>query len=140
MRDDGLATLEMAEIAASSDPLPHRGKQALAVLRRAVPSESAWMALVDPRHPDCTTPADADLVQSPRTFPAGPTREVLGLILEGCSNRQIACTLVVPQRTVAAHVQHIPARQVAPTRTHAAVRAERAGLHVPPRAEEGRSR
>jgi hypothetical protein len=44
MREDGLAALEMAEIAASSDPLPRRGEQALAVLRRVVPFESAWLA------------------------------------------------------------------------------------------------
>jgi DNA-binding CsgD family transcriptional regulator len=340
MRDDGLAALEMAEIAASSDPLPRRGEQALAVLRRVVPFDSAWLALVDPRHPDYTTLADADLAESTRTFLAGPTHarelelagttcpkppqspsdlpfpaedlrtwaeclipagyheglavalsapggrhigflavmseaeappppelrrrlgrliplvgravdplhslaaaaqlvqravagvvvradggtdplpgmgdhellgagspalavaraaldagllhrsflwplggrhapggharvtvlaraqdlpvrvlgiaivshpgdpqgltprelEVLGLIVEGCSNRQIAGTLVVSQRTVAAHVEHILAKLRAPTRTHAAVRAERAGLYVPPRAEEGRSR
>jgi DNA-binding NarL/FixJ family response regulator len=65
--------------------------------------------------------------------------EVRGLIVEGCSNRQIACTLVVSRRTVAAHVEHIVAKLRAPTRTHAAVRAERAGLYVPPRTKEGRS-
>jgi hypothetical protein len=78
MRDDGLAALEMAEIA-SSDPL------------HAVAS----------------------------------------------SNRQIARTLVVSRRAEAAHVEHILAKLRAPTRTHAGVRAERAGLYVPPRAEEG---
>jgi DNA-binding CsgD family transcriptional regulator len=66
--------------------------------------------------------------------------EVLGLIVEGCSNRQIARTLVISQRTVAAHVEHLPAKLPAPTRTHAAVRAERAGLYVPPHAEEGPAR
>ena len=73
MRDDGLAALEMAEIAGSSDPLPRRGEQTLAVLRRVVPFDSAWLALVDPRHPDYTTLADADLATSTRTFLAGPT-------------------------------------------------------------------
>src|SRR6187200_3314180 len=68
MGENTLAALEMAEIAASSDPLPRRGEQALAVLRRALPFDSAWLALVDPRHPDYTTLAD-----STRTFLAGPT-------------------------------------------------------------------
>jgi DNA-binding NarL/FixJ family response regulator len=63
---------------------------------------------------------------------------VLGHIVEGCSNRQIARTLVISRRTVAAHVERILAKLRAPTRTHAAVRADRAGLYVPPRAEEGR--
>jgi DNA-binding CsgD family transcriptional regulator len=67
--------------------------------------------------------------------------EVLGLIVESCSNRQIARTLVISRRTVAAHVEHILAKLHAPTRTHAAVRAERAGLYVPPpRAEDGQPR
>ena len=46
MRDDGLAALEMAEIAASSDALPRRGERALAVLRRVVPFDSARLALL----------------------------------------------------------------------------------------------
>jgi DNA-binding CsgD family transcriptional regulator len=64
--------------------------------------------------------------------------EVLGLIVEGCSNKQIARTFVISQRTVAAHVEHILAKLPAPTPTHAAVRAERAGWFVPPRAGENR--
>src|SRR4051812_39696701 len=57
--------------------------------------------------------------------------EVLGLLVEGCSNQQIARTLVVALRTVAAHLEHILAKLGVPTRTVAAVRAERDGLYVP---------
>jgi DNA-binding CsgD family transcriptional regulator len=57
--------------------------------------------------------------------------EVLGLLVDGCSNQEIASALVVAQRTVAAHLEHILAKLAAPTRTLAAVRAERAGLYVP---------
>jgi DNA-binding CsgD family transcriptional regulator len=57
--------------------------------------------------------------------------EVLGLMIEGCSNHEIATALVVAQRTVAAHVEHILVKLDAPTRTLAAVRAEREGLYVP---------
>ena len=39
--------------------------------------------------------------------------------------------LVVAQRTVAAHIEHILVKLRTPTRTLAAVRAERTGLHVP---------
>jgi hypothetical protein len=39
--------------------------------------------------------------------------------------------LVVAPRTVAAHVEHILVELGTPTRTPAAVRAERAGLYVP---------
>jgi DNA-binding NarL/FixJ family response regulator len=58
--------------------------------------------------------------------------EVLGLLVEGCSNQQIARALVVAPRTVAAHLEHVLAKLDAPTRTLAAVRAEREGLYVPP--------
>lgn len=57
--------------------------------------------------------------------------EVLGLLVEGCSNRQIARTLVVAPRTVAAHLEHVLEKLRVPTRTLAAVRAERDGLYVP---------
>jgi DNA-binding CsgD family transcriptional regulator len=57
--------------------------------------------------------------------------EVLGLLVEGCSNLEIARALVVAPRTVAAHLEHVLFKLGAPTRTLAAVRAERDGLYVP---------
>jgi DNA-binding CsgD family transcriptional regulator len=57
--------------------------------------------------------------------------EVLGLVVDGRSNWQISRMLVVAERTVAAHVQHILDKLDAPTRTAAAVRADRTGLYVP---------
>lgn len=57
--------------------------------------------------------------------------EVLGLVVDGRSNWQISRTLVVAERTVAAHVEHILDKLDAPTRTAAAVRADRIGLYVP---------
>jgi DNA-binding CsgD family transcriptional regulator len=57
--------------------------------------------------------------------------EVLGLLIDGWSNLQIARALVVAPRTVAAHLEHILVKLDAPTRTLAAVRAEREGLYVP---------
>jgi DNA-binding CsgD family transcriptional regulator len=57
--------------------------------------------------------------------------EVLGLVIEGFANQEIARALVVAPRTVAAHLEHILVKLSAPSRTLAAVRAERAGLYVP---------
>ncbi len=57
--------------------------------------------------------------------------EVLGLVVDGCSNHEIARVLVVAPRTVAAHVEHLLVKLGAATRTLAAVRAEREGLYVP---------
>jgi len=56
---------------------------------------------------------------------------VLGFLVEGCSNQDIAAALVVAPRTVAAHLEHVLDKLSAPTRTLAAVRAEREGLYVP---------
>ncbi|WP_231851827.1 helix-turn-helix transcriptional regulator [Modestobacter italicus] len=71
---------------------------------------------------------------SPATHLRGLTPrelEVLGLLVEGCSNVEIARSLVVAPRTVAAHLEHVLGKLEAPTRTLAAVRAEREGLYVP---------
>jgi DNA-binding CsgD family transcriptional regulator len=51
-----------------------------------------------------------------------------GLLVDARSIREIARALVVAQRTVAAHIEHILVKLVTPTRTLAAVRA---GLYVP---------
>jgi len=76
--------------------------------------------------------------------PAGDLRgltprelEVLGLVIEGYANQEIARALVVASRTVAAHLEHILVKLEAPSRTLAAVRAERAGLYVPAGTDAG---
>jgi DNA-binding NarL/FixJ family response regulator len=53
-------------------------------------------------------------------------------LVDGRSNQQIAKALAVTPRTVAAHVEHLLHKLEAPTRTVAAVRAEREGCYVPP--------
>jgi DNA-binding NarL/FixJ family response regulator len=57
--------------------------------------------------------------------------EVLGLLIDGYSNAAIARALGAAPRTVAAHLEHILVKLAVPSRTLAAVRAERAGLFVP---------
>jgi DNA-binding CsgD family transcriptional regulator len=74
------------------------------------------------------------VVLSPATDLRGLTPrelEVLGLLIEGGSNQEIAAALFVAPRTVAAHLEHILAKLDAPSRTLAAVRARRDGLYVP---------
>jgi DNA-binding CsgD family transcriptional regulator len=61
--------------------------------------------------------------------------QVLGLLVDGRSNQQIAKRLAVAPRTVAAHMEHVLDKLGAPTRTLAAVRAEREGCYVPPTPE-----
>jgi DNA-binding CsgD family transcriptional regulator len=58
--------------------------------------------------------------------------QVLGLLVDGRSNQQIARRLAVAPRTIAAHMEHLLHKLEAPTRTLAAVRAEREGCYVPP--------
>lgn len=57
--------------------------------------------------------------------------DVLGLLVEGRSNRRIASTLFVTQRTVAAHLEHILSKLGAPTRTVAALHAVQQALYIP---------
>lgn len=74
------------------------------------------------------------VVLSPVGNRRGLTRrelEVLGLLQQGWSNDEIARTLAVTPRTVAAHVGHILVKLDASTRTLAAVRAEQLGLYLP---------
>ena len=58
--------------------------------------------------------------------------QVLGLLVDGRSNQQIATRLGVAPRTVAAHLEHLLIKLDAPSRTLAAVLAEREGCYVPP--------
>jgi DNA-binding NarL/FixJ family response regulator len=57
--------------------------------------------------------------------------EIVGLLIAGWSNRRIASTLAIAQRTVAAHIEHILAKLRAPTRALAAVRALQQGVYIP---------
>ncbi|BCB90219.1 hypothetical protein Psuf_075320 [Phytohabitans suffuscus] len=57
--------------------------------------------------------------------------EVLGLIVEGCSNRRIASGFHLTERTVGTHIEHILAKLDAPSRTLAAVYALRRALYIP---------
>jgi DNA-binding CsgD family transcriptional regulator len=85
----------------------------------------------------CSPPSPFDklLIVSPPGYLYGLTRrelEVLGLVIDGSTNRQIANTLFVTQRTVAAHLEHIRSKLDVPTRTAAAVRSLERTLYVPP--------
>jgi DNA-binding CsgD family transcriptional regulator len=56
--------------------------------------------------------------------------EVLQLIAGGCTNREIAATLVIGEKTAATHVSNLLAKLGAARRTEAAVAALRLGLVV----------
>jgi DNA-binding CsgD family transcriptional regulator len=83
MPDGTTAGLELAEVAVSADPLPRRAEQLLAVLRRYIPFDSAWLALADPQHPCYATLASADLAATTRAFLESPLQardiEAVGL-------------------------------------------------------------
>jgi DNA-binding CsgD family transcriptional regulator len=57
--------------------------------------------------------------------------QVLGLLIEGWPNRRIATALVIGERTVATHVEHILAKLGARSRSLAASRALNRGTYVP---------
>jgi NarL family two-component system response regulator LiaR len=54
--------------------------------------------------------------------------QVLDLIVEGLSNKEIASRLGISMSTTKVHIQNILQKLVVPTRTHAAVEAIRRGL------------
>jgi DNA-binding CsgD family transcriptional regulator len=112
--------------------------------------ETAYATFLCPHDPDgddthlrvtvlaCPDLPPAHVVAAVVVAPAGDlgrlTRrelEVLGLIVEGCSNRRIASSLRLTERTVTTHLEHILAKLDAPTRTLAAVYALRRGLYMP---------
>ena len=72
MPEDAITGLELAEVAASSQPLAVRAEALLETLLRFVPFDGAWLALADPHVPSYTTGASADLADSTLTFLAGP--------------------------------------------------------------------
>ncbi len=81
----------------------------------------------------------ADSVRRPRRAGADLTpreREVLGLLAQGASNRQVAETLVVSERTARTHVSAILGKLGLASRTQAALWAVREGLLPGP--DEGR--
>jgi two-component system, NarL family, response regulator LiaR len=55
-------------------------------------------------------------------------REILSLMVDGCTNGDIACKLTLSVSTVKTHVSHIMAKLGAKTRTEAATLAVREGL------------
>ena len=57
--------------------------------------------------------------------------EVLQQLAEGASNKQIAATLFIGEKTVKTHVSHILAKLQVPSRTAAALHAVRTGLVRP---------
>lgn len=64
--------------------------------------------------------------------------EVLQLVAEGQSNRQIAVSLVISEKTVKTHVSSILRKLDLPSRTAAALHAVHAGLVAAPGADGGR--
>jgi len=73
----------------------------------------------------------------------GLTTRVLvmpGLFVGGCSNRQVARTLLISRRMVAANVEHTLAEPAELMRNHAPDHAGGAESDVPPPAAEGQQR
>jgi len=83
-------------------------------------------------------PARQPPAAAPPTEPLTPReREVLGLLAQGRTNREIARALVISAGTVKNHVEHIIAKMGVSDRTQAAVRAVELGLLADHQEEEG---
>jgi DNA-binding CsgD family transcriptional regulator len=66
------SAVALSEVAASSDPLPKRAEAMLGALRRMIPFDGAWLALVDPQHNSYSTLASTDLSDSTLQYLCGP--------------------------------------------------------------------
>ena len=99
-------------------------------LRRAIKAAAAGQVQLSPQ-------AAARLLREVRTPENGKAAlteretEVLRLLAQGLSNKEIAQSLNVGEQTVKTHVSHILEKLAVPSRTQAALYAMRTGL-VPP--------
>ena len=71
-----------------------------------------------------------DVLPTASTVFSNREREVLGLLTNGCTNREIAQQLVISANTVKAHVEHILAKLGVSDRTQAAVQAVQRGYVI----------
>ncbi len=113
------------------DASPGRLAAALRALAQGLVVLDASLAnLLSPASEDAGDPADAP--DTPPVEPAEPLTprevEVLQLLAEGLSNKQIAARLAISEHTAKFHVAAILGKLGAETRTDAVVRAARAGL------------
>lgn len=132
-------------------PLLRRGSAVLDVATLSLAEENGHVAFLCPCRPSdgsegyvrvtvlpCPASVPAHLLGMVLISASGDLRgltrrelEILGLLVNGWPNQRMATGLVITQRTVAAHIEHILAKLNAPSRTLAAVRALRLGLYVP---------
>ncbi len=88
-----------------------------------------WHVAVDEAVP--ALPVTARLAQRP--VPGGLSRrelQVLRGVADGLTNQEVAAALHTSPRTVSTHVEHVLAKLQVRTRTEAATRAHREGLHL----------
>ncbi|QKZ17167.1 helix-turn-helix transcriptional regulator [Streptomyces chartreusis] len=138
IRGDLVETTEFRQPAKVADD-PHIRELARRFARHSVPylqflwpSEDGWFDVVLVRE---TGDWQATIVACrPTDLPWRLTHreiEVLTTLAAGATNRQIASTLSISERTAMTHVENILQKLSAPGRTAAAVRAVREGIIVP---------
>ena len=132
--DDALAVLEPALIDIRQRGMPgillQEGDHILPLLRLAQ-EQNIETELLAPTHRDywiaLLLPRSLAIPGSSETLSPRET-EVLHLMIAGASNREIAETLVITERTVKAHVTHILSKLGVTSRTQAAARSHE--LHL----------
>jgi DNA-binding NarL/FixJ family response regulator len=89
-------------------------------LRGSPEVRSAAQAREEGTHRGGASPTDSPLTRR--------EREVLGLLAEGCSNREIGERLVISEKTASIHVSNILGKLSVSSRTEAVVAAISAGM------------
>ncbi len=98
-------------------------------LRRAIKAAANGQVQLSPQAA-ARLVREVRLPESPESLTARET-EVLRLLAQGQSNKEIARTLVIGEKTVKTHVSNILAKLGVPSRTQAALYAVRIGLVSP---------
>ena len=104
---------------------------ARAELLRAIRAVGAGQELIDPAVTSKVTRRLTSLAQRPQPLPdplSEREREVLALIAQGCTNREIATQLVISEKTAGHHVSHILDKLGLSRRSEAAAYAVRKRL------------
>jgi two-component system, NarL family, response regulator LiaR len=100
--------------------------QALEVLRNHHVSAGAPLSTRNPSAPEATpSSTNRASLQSPLT---GREQEVLSALAQGLSNKEIAASLGITEKTVKVHISHILAKLDVYDRTQAVIAAARLGL------------
>ena len=107
---------------------PNRAVETREYVVAAIEAVAAGRSVIDPKIVELLVAAKARVEQSPLAQLTPRELEVLLLVAEGRTNREIGATLFMSEKTASVHVSRILAKLDVRSRTEAAAVAHRLGL------------